>query len=75
MKADMLKTGDFPVNFPLKHMTKDLKFIIDTAYDLGAPVPAGHAILQLYRQGVARGWGDLDFAGVAKVLQSLAEPA
>jgi len=71
MKADMFREQDYPVNFPLKHMTKDLKFLVDTAFDTGAPVPQGHAILQIFRQGVGRRWGDLDFAAVARVLEYL----
>jgi 3-hydroxyisobutyrate dehydrogenase-like beta-hydroxyacid dehydrogenase len=76
MKADMLRQEDYPPNFPLKHMTKDSKFILDTAYQTGAPTPLGQMILHLFRQGVARGWGDADFAAVARVLQYLnpAEP-
>jgi 3-hydroxyisobutyrate dehydrogenase-like beta-hydroxyacid dehydrogenase len=71
MKADSLRNEDFPVNFPLKHMTKDLKFLVDSAYDLGAPVPVGQMLLHLYRIGVAQGWGDLDFAAIMKVLDHL----
>jgi 3-hydroxyisobutyrate dehydrogenase-like beta-hydroxyacid dehydrogenase len=62
---------NFPANFPLKHMTKDLKFLVDAAYDLGAPVPVGQMLLHLYRIGVAQGWGDLDFAAIMKVLDHL----
>jgi len=71
MKAEMLKSHEFPVNFPLKHMTKDSKFIVDTAYDTGAPVPLGQMLLHLYRTAVAQGWGDLDFAAIAKVMAYL----
>jgi 3-hydroxyisobutyrate dehydrogenase-like beta-hydroxyacid dehydrogenase len=73
MKADMLQSNEFPVNFPLKHMTKDLKFVVDTAYDLGAPVPAGHALLQVFRLGVGQKWGDLDVAAVFKAVQYMNE--
>ncbi len=71
MKKEMLLTADYPPNFPLKHMTKDLKFIIDTAYDSGAPVPAAHAVLQLFRAGVGFRLGDEDFAAVYKVLEHM----
>ena len=71
MKAASLRENDFPVNFPLKHMAKDLKFLVDTAYDLGAPVPVGQMLLHLYRIGVAQDWGDLDFAAIMKVLNHL----
>ena len=73
LKADMLKQNDFPVQFPLKHMAKDLRFVLQTADEAGAPVPAAHAVFQLYRQGVGLGNGDLDFAAVKKTLEALTE--
>jgi 3-hydroxyisobutyrate dehydrogenase-like beta-hydroxyacid dehydrogenase len=71
LKNDMLQQNDFPVQFPLKHMAKDLRFVLQTADEAGAAVPAGHAVFQLYRQGVGLGNGDLDFAAVKKTLEAL----
>jgi 3-hydroxyisobutyrate dehydrogenase-like beta-hydroxyacid dehydrogenase len=71
MKAPNLEDNAYPTAFPLKHMTKDAKFIVDTAYDLGAPAPLAQAILQLYRLGVSQGWGDEDISAVARVLEHL----
>ncbi|MGQ9921047.1 MAG: NAD(P)-dependent oxidoreductase [Desulfobacca sp.] len=71
MKKEMLLMGAYPPNFPLKHMTKDLKFIIDTAYDCGAPVPLAHAALQLCRAGVGFRLGEADFAAVYQVLERM----
>jgi 3-hydroxyisobutyrate dehydrogenase-like beta-hydroxyacid dehydrogenase len=73
LKSDMLKQNDFPVQFPLKHMTKDLRFVLQTADEAGAAVPAGHAVFQLYRKGVGLGNGDLDFAAVKKTLEALSD--
>jgi len=70
-KSDMLRLSSFPASFPLKHMTKDLKFVVDTAFEIGAPVPAAHTAAQLYRLGVGQDLGDLDMAAVAKVLEYL----
>jgi 3-hydroxyisobutyrate dehydrogenase-like beta-hydroxyacid dehydrogenase len=75
MKAPLLKEKRFPTAFPLKHMAKDAKFIVDVAHELGAPVPFGHAILQLYRLGVAQGWGDEDISAIARVLDHLSPEA
>lgn len=69
VKAPMFQEDAYPVSFPLKHMTKDFKFIVDTAYETGAPAPLAHLLLHLYRLGVSRGLGDLDFAAIAKVLE------
>lgn len=72
MKADMLRTEDFPPNFPLKHMTKDAKFIIDTAFETGAAAPLAHLLLHLYRLGVSKDLGDQDFAAIARVMGEMA---
>jgi 3-hydroxyisobutyrate dehydrogenase-like beta-hydroxyacid dehydrogenase len=71
LKSDMLKQDDFPVQFPLKHMAKDLRYVLQTADEAGAAVPAAHTVFQLYRQGVGMGNGDLDFTAVKKTLDAL----
>ncbi|HOV87529.1 MAG TPA: NAD(P)-dependent oxidoreductase [Syntrophobacteraceae bacterium] len=71
MKGRAFAERSFDPNFPLKHAAKDLKFLVDTAYELGAPVPVGHTLLHLYRAGVARKWGDLDIGAILKVLEHL----
>jgi len=71
MKAPLIGEQHFPASFPLKHMSKDFKFVVDTAYDLGAPVPAAHTMLQLFRLAVGKQWGDLDFAAIWKLLEQL----
>ena len=73
LKSEMLKQNDFPVQFPLKHMAKDLRFVLQTADEAGAAVPAAHAVFQLYRQGVGLGNGDLDFTAVKKSLEVLSD--
>jgi 3-hydroxyisobutyrate dehydrogenase-like beta-hydroxyacid dehydrogenase len=59
------------VAFPLKHLAKDLKFVVDTAYDLKAPVPVAQTLLHLFDVGVAKGWGDEDISAIARVLEHL----
>nr|WP_291498862.1 NAD(P)-dependent oxidoreductase [Desulfocurvus sp.] len=70
-KREMLASGYYPPQFPLKHMAKDLKFVLDTAYDTGAAAPLAAVLSQLYGAGRARGLGDQDFAAVARVLEEL----
>ncbi len=69
LKAPMFEKDEFPAQFPAKHMAKDLKFVVDTAYETGATAPAAHVLLQLYSKVVAMGLGDQDFAAVFKTLQ------
>jgi len=71
MKCQALTATCYDPNFPLKHAAKDLKFVIDTAYEIGAPVPVGQTLLQLYSAGVNKNWGDLDVCAIMKVLESL----
>jgi 3-hydroxyisobutyrate dehydrogenase-like beta-hydroxyacid dehydrogenase len=71
VKAPNLRDRNYPAAFPLKHLAKDAKFVLDTAYELGAPVPAGQMLLHLYRLGVAKGWGDEDISAIAKVMEDL----
>jgi 3-hydroxyisobutyrate dehydrogenase-like beta-hydroxyacid dehydrogenase len=71
VKAANFQKNSYPPAFPLKHMTKDAKFIVDTAFELGAPVPGAQTILHLFRAGVAQGWGDEDISAIAKVLEHL----
>ena len=73
VKSQMIQANDFPAQFPLKHMTKDAKYIIDTAYETGAAAPLGHVLLHLYRLGVSKGFGDHDFAAIAQVVESLGQ--
>jgi len=69
-KGEMLKTRDYAPEFPLKHLLKDLRFALCSADTSGVPIPAGHAVYQLYRQGAGRGLGDRDFAAVKKILET-----
>jgi 3-hydroxyisobutyrate dehydrogenase-like beta-hydroxyacid dehydrogenase len=71
VKAPLLKEKNYPAAFPLKHLAKDCKFVVDTAYELGAPVPVGQLLLHLYRLGWAQGWGDEDISAIARVLEHL----
>ena len=71
VKAANMKEKKYPTAFPFKHLSKDLKFLVDTAYELEAPVPLGQILLHLYRAGVAQGWGDEDISAIARVLEGL----
>ena len=71
LKSDMFKTNTFPPQFPLKHMAKDIRFVLQNADESGAAIPVGHVIFQLYRQAMGRGLGDEDFAVVKKVIEKM----
>ncbi len=64
IKEDMFRNREYPVQFPLKHMAKDLKFAVDTAFETGADTPTAHTIMQIYRQAMESGRADEDFSAV-----------
>ena len=72
-KKDKLISGDYPVQFPLKHMTKDIRFALQTADEAGAAAPLGQLLFQVYRQGVGQGLGEADFAAVQKVIEAMSD--
>jgi 3-hydroxyisobutyrate dehydrogenase-like beta-hydroxyacid dehydrogenase len=51
----MLIDNRYSAQFPLKHMTKDIRFALQTADDNGAITPIGHTVFQLYRQRLGPG--------------------
>ncbi|MFO7817174.1 MAG: NAD(P)-dependent oxidoreductase [Thermodesulfobacteriota bacterium] len=69
MKEEMLRNEEYPVQFPLKHMAKDLKFAVDTAFENGSSMPTAHTIMQFYRRAVELGFGDDDFSAVGEALR------
>jgi 3-hydroxyisobutyrate dehydrogenase-like beta-hydroxyacid dehydrogenase len=75
VKAANLREKNYPPAFPLKHLAKDAKFVVDTAFELRAPVPVGQVLLHLYATGVAQGWGDEDISAIARVLEHLSPRA
>ncbi|BBD06888.1 NAD(P)-dependent oxidoreductase [Desulfovibrio ferrophilus] len=71
LKEKMLREDYYPAQFPLKHMAKDLKYAVDTAYETGAAIPGAAAMQQLYTAAKAKDMGEMDFSAVAKVLLEL----
>jgi len=74
-KKPMLLSDTYGAQFALKNMTKDLRFILQTADEAGAAVPAGHVVFQLYRAAVGRGLSDMDYAAVKKVVEVMSDPS
>lgn len=70
MKADMFKSEEYPVQFPFKHMNKDLNFILETAEEAGLSVEIGKTLKTLYGKGMDKGLAELDFAAIKQVIES-----
>lgn len=70
-KSDMMRSGEFPAQFPFKHMAKDIGFARETAGEVGAASPVADTLHELFQKGLEEGLGDEDFAAVRKVLAGM----
>lgn len=59
---------DYDVNFPLKHMHKDLHLASGAAYAAGQPAPSLNATKEAFAGARARGLGEEDFTAVYRYL-------
>jgi 3-hydroxyisobutyrate dehydrogenase-like beta-hydroxyacid dehydrogenase len=57
-----------PPCFALRLGLKDLRLVLSAAEEAAVPMPVASAIRDHYVSAVARGWGDLDWAALAKVV-------
>jgi len=56
-----------PAGFKLKYGLKDIRLALGAADDVAAPMPLASLIRDRYLSAVARGWGDIDWAGLARI--------
>lgn len=66
----MAAQAGFPAAFPLKHMQKDLRLALQLAEELKQPLFATATVNELYKQALADGLGDSDFAAISSVVGS-----
>jgi 3-hydroxyisobutyrate dehydrogenase-like beta-hydroxyacid dehydrogenase len=56
-----------PAGFKLRYGLKDVRLALAAADDVAAPMPLASLIHDRLLSGVARGWGDTDWAALARV--------
>src|SRR2546429_410856 len=56
-----------PAGFKLRYGLKDVRLVLGAAGDVAAPIPLARLIPDPYLSGLARGWGDIDWAGLARI--------
>lgn len=61
-------SGDYSVQFALKHMRKDLDIVNREVSMRGVPIPMTSLALQLYRMAERMGLSEEDFAAILKIL-------
>ena len=57
-----------PPGFTLRLGLKDVRLVLAAAEEAAVPMPVASVIRDHFVSGVARGWGDLDWAALAKVV-------
>jgi 3-hydroxyisobutyrate dehydrogenase/2-hydroxy-3-oxopropionate reductase len=68
-KAPYILSRDFGTNFATKWMHKDVGLALDSAKELGVPLPVTALTQQMLRANMASGRGDDDFCSVIRVLE------
>jgi 3-hydroxyisobutyrate dehydrogenase-like beta-hydroxyacid dehydrogenase len=56
-----------PPGFKLRYGLKDVRLALATAEEVAAPMPLASLMRDRYLSAVARGWGEIDWAGLARV--------
>jgi 3-hydroxyisobutyrate dehydrogenase-like beta-hydroxyacid dehydrogenase len=57
-----------PAGFKLRHGLKDVRLALAAAEDVNAPMPLASLIRDQYLTAMARNWGDIDWAALARVV-------
>ena len=68
-KAEMVRSGDYEVQFPLEWMHKDLHLAAVTAYELNQPLYLANVAKELFAEANKSGLSRLDFAAIHKFLE------
>ncbi len=56
-----------PAGFKLRYGLKDVRLALATAEEVAAPMPLASLMRDRYLSAVARGWGEIDWAALARV--------
>ena len=70
-KLENVKREEYPTNFALSLMHKDLRLVLSQAYDLSVSMPATAAAQQMYTAAMAKG-RDADFSLMIQFMEELA---
>ena len=71
-KAPYVFRRDFSTNFSVKWMHKDIGLMLDSAKDVGVPLPLTSLTYQLFQDAITHGVGDEDICSTIKVLEGIA---
>lgn len=75
LKLPLMTSGDYEPHFSVKNMFKDVQLGMQLANKLGLDLPATGTVAGALYGAVMNGWGDLDYAAVAKAFENGAAEA
>jgi 3-hydroxyisobutyrate dehydrogenase/2-hydroxy-3-oxopropionate reductase len=68
-KAPFVFKRDFTTNFSTKWMHKDIGLALESAEDLGLPLPVTGVTEQMFRAAIAEGYGEQDMCSTIQVVE------
>lgn len=68
-KTEMIKTGNYDVQFPLEHMYKDLHLAALSAFEHDQPLYMANLAKEIYAGAANSGMGRMDFSAVFSYLE------
>lgn len=71
-RSDNMINNEYPLGFRVRFHQKDLKIALETARELGVPLPVAALVDQAESGLIARGFGDEDVSAIARVLREQA---
>ncbi len=72
LKLPKMIDGDYEPHFSVKHMAKDVNLGLALARSLSLEVPATSCVSATLGAAISKGWGELDFAALAKAFENSA---
>jgi len=71
-KAPFVFRRDFTTNFSTKWMHKDIGLALDSAQELGLPMPLTSQTKQMFQAAIAEGYGEDDMCATVRVMENWA---
>lgn len=68
-KAPFVFKRDFTTNFSTKWMHKDIRLALDSAEELGLPLPVTGITEQMFRAAISEGYGESDMCSTIQVVE------
>ncbi|MCS7228688.1 MAG: NAD(P)-dependent oxidoreductase [Candidatus Kryptonium sp.] len=72
VKGKSIIDGNFQPSFYVKHLLKDINLVLETAQELKVPLPVVSAIREIYIAALSKGYEDLDYSAIYKVISEMA---